>query len=122
MINHLGSTRLGKTSPTYSFVVTGTLKNGELFYEKKWYGTPPTSFVNDVEFSKRRIMQNIDYIYISHQNNFSILEPTLVEDSIIRIVIKLKDLNASENRYKIRTLSLKKSIHVGVESKSVTSF
>ena len=65
---------------------------------------------------------NIDYIYISHQNNPSLLDPSVIEDSIVRIFIKLKDINSSKNKAKIRTLSLKKSIHINVESKEVSNF
>ena len=121
LINHLGSKRNDSDDPTYSMLVSAYLKGGELYYEKKWYGSPPVTDVGEYQIPKKRIMKNIDYIYISHQNIPSEFDPSVVDGSVVRIMIKLRDFNINEKRSKLRTISVKKSIHIQVESKMVNS-
>ncbi len=121
IINSLGSSRPGSSSPTYSMIVNVYLKGGDLLYERKWFGPSPPSTVDDFEFHKRVILQNVDYIYIDHRNFTSKLDPTIVEGSVIKLIIKLKDFNTNKIRAKIRTLSLNRSVKINVEAVQVNN-
>lgn len=113
-VSRLGTNRGGRTEPGYAMLVKARLRGGDLVYEKRWIGSPPSVEVPDAPMPPTVLMRNIDYFYIEHNNIKSELDPAEIVGSVVKFYVKIRDLKADKVRSEGRTLFVTRSVKIAV--------